>query len=108
MYYGNQNPFERDSYDVIMCRDARKAFSRFHFGILAYIGSAYLISLFIGIFLAIILGEAYITLTENYIFLSEFAVIQPFTVIDGDVLTVTAVDIQTCKTYTVISEVVYI
>lgn len=68
MYYGNQNPFERDSYDVIMCRDARKAFSRFHFGILAYIGSAYLISFFISIFLAIILGEAYITLTENYIF----------------------------------------
>ena len=65
MYYDNPNPFGRDPYRDLMCSDARRTFSRFHFGLCAYIASAYLITIIADIVLFFILGDSYIALTEN-------------------------------------------
>ncbi len=68
MYYGDQNPFGRDSYRALMCKDARKAFSRFHFGLFAYILSAYVVTIVADVFLLLFLADAYDALAENMIY----------------------------------------
>ena len=68
MYYDNQNPFGRDSYTTLMIKDTRRAFSRFHLGILAYIGSAYVISIIVDLILFAIMGDSYTSLAENIYF----------------------------------------
>jgi len=65
MYYDNQNPFERDSYRDLMCKDARRAFSRVHFGIFAYIAVAYLITMIADVLLFFIAGDKYVSISEN-------------------------------------------
>ena len=68
MYYGNQNPFGRDSYRSLMIKDARRDFSRFHFGILLYIASAYAVSIIVDAMLLIFAGDSYESVTGNIYF----------------------------------------
>ena len=65
MYYGDTNPFGRDSYRTLMIKDTRKAFSRFHFGIFAYVVSAYVISILVDVFLVIFAPDSYEAFTSN-------------------------------------------
>ena len=65
MYYDNQNPFGRDSYRDLMCKDAKRSFSRFNFGILAYIATSYIVTMVVDLVLLLILGDGYTALTEN-------------------------------------------
>ena len=57
MYYDNQNPFGRDSYSDLMCNDAKREFSRFHFGICAFLGASTLIALIAEILILLIFKE---------------------------------------------------
>lgn len=65
MYYDNQNPFERDSYRDLMCKDARRAFSRVHFGIFAYVALPSLIAIIADVLLFLIAGDKYTAISEN-------------------------------------------
>ncbi len=68
MYYDNQNPFGRDSYRSLMIKDARRDFSRFHFGILLYVVSAYAISLIVDVLILIFAGDSYESIMNNIYF----------------------------------------
>lgn len=68
MYYGNQNPFEKDSYRALMSKDARKAFSRFHLGLCAYILVASVATIVIDLLLLLFLGNTYVDFTEGALY----------------------------------------
>ena len=59
MYYNEDSPFGRDSYRDLMCKDARRSFSRFHLGLFAYIASAYVLGILAELFLLIFFKESY-------------------------------------------------
>ncbi len=59
MYYNENSPFGRDSYSDLMCKDARRSFSRFHLGIFAYVASAYAVGILFEIFLLIFFKDSY-------------------------------------------------
>lgn len=65
MYYDNPNPFGRDYYRDMMCKEARRTFSRFHFGIFAYVAVAYLITIIADIALMLVFKDSYETITAN-------------------------------------------
>lgn len=65
MYYGDQNPFAKDSYRSLMTKDARKTFSRLHFGLFSYILVATVASLALDFFLLLFLGNEYLELSKN-------------------------------------------
>ena len=65
MYYDNPNPFGRDSYRDMMCKEAKRSFSRFHFGIFAYIAVAYLITILADIVLMLVFKDSYEAITGN-------------------------------------------
>ena len=65
MYYDNKNPFERDSYRDLMCRDAKQSFSRFSLGIFAYVAVSYLFVILLDVILFIVLRDAYVKVIEN-------------------------------------------
>jgi len=65
MYYENPNPFGRDSYRDMMCKEAGRVFSRFHFGIVAYVVSAYVITILADVILALFFEDSYTAITGN-------------------------------------------
>ncbi len=65
MYYDNPNPFARDSYRDLMCKDARRSFSRFHFGIFAYIAVAYIITFVVDLVILLAFRDSYAEISEN-------------------------------------------
>lgn len=65
MYYDNQNPFGRDSYRDMMCKEAGRVFSRFHFGIVVYVVSAYVITILADVILALFFKDSYAAIAEN-------------------------------------------
>lgn len=65
MYYDNQNPFARDFYSHLMCKDAKRAFSRFHFGLFAYIAIAYVITIVADVAMLIVFNDGYASISEN-------------------------------------------
>jgi membrane protease YdiL (CAAX protease family) len=58
MNYDNYNPFEHDYYRESMCKEARRAFSRFHLAIFAYLGIANAVAVIFEIALVAFLGES--------------------------------------------------
>lgn len=59
MYYNEDSPFGRDSYRDLMCKDARRSFSRFHLGLFAYIASAYVLGILAELVLLIFFRDSY-------------------------------------------------
>lgn len=59
MYYNEDSPFGRDSYRDLMCKDARRSFSRFHLGIFAYVASAYVIGILAELILVLLFRDSY-------------------------------------------------